>query len=250
MLQDIYEQSAVQRYPLGMKYSPDGFRVFRYSKSAVTMLTHASYRLAVCTDQILAANDLLSVAPAMSIGDKTVKVGAGSFQGGVVALNELINGFIEIWPVAGGSQFMWRRILGNTAVSGGFFIITVDKPFNFAVGVGSEVSIHPNIYRAVKPAFQAGLTDYQVAVGLPPLPVTLNYYFWLQTKGRCFVAPTGTWPLAAANFVDVYMHSDGCINSSKGESIGTANSPQRVGFALGAGNYGSGEIMLQLDPEG
>lgn len=247
MLQDIYQESAIQRYPIGLRYAVDE-RVFRYAKSGITMLNHATYRLAVCTDQILAINDLLSVAPAKVIGDTTVKVAVGTFQGGVVAANELIGGYVEIWPVAGGNQFMWRLIKSNTAVSGGQFTITVDKPFNFAVGIASQVSIHPSIYRAVKPAFQAGLGAYQVAVGLPPIPVTLNYYFWLQTWGRCFIAPTGTWPLAAANFVDVYMHSDGCINSSLGEGIGTTVSPQRIGYALGAGLYGTGEVMLQLAP--
>jgi hypothetical protein len=259
MLQDIHEQSAIQRYPIGFKYpisDPVDLRGFHYSKSAHAIGNVGTYRLAVMTDQILENNDRRSVAPAAAAGDKTVKVDVTvgfapnflAFQGGVVAVDELIGGYVEIWPVAGGSQFMWRRIVHNTAVSGGNIIITVDKPFNFAVGIDSQVTIHPSIYRAVKSAGDAGLTNYQVAVGLPPIPVDNGNFFWLQTWGRCFVAPTGDWPLAIANFVDVYMHSDGCIHSSKGESIGTSNSPQRVGYALGAGLYGSGEIMLQLDP--
>jgi len=245
MLQDIHEQSLLQRYPIGQRYAVDE-RVYHYSKAALAIGNVGTYRLSVCTDQILALNDVLTVAPAAVVGDKAVTVAVGAFQGGVVAKNEFVNGYLEMWPVAGGNQFMYRRIMGNTAVAGGNITITVDKAFNFAVGVGSQVTIHPSVYRAVMSAFDAGLVGYQVAVGLPTIPVTNGYYFWNQTYGPCFIAPTGTWPLGAANFVDVYMHQDGCINSSLGEGIGTTVSPQRVGYTLGAGNYGTGNVMLQL----
>lgn len=246
MIQDIFEESDVQNYQLGQRYAVDR-RVFHYSKAAHAISNVGAYRLAVSTDQILAVNDLLSVAPAAAEGDTEVTVAVSTFQAGVVAKDELKDGYVEIWPVAGGNQFMWRRIKSNTVVSGGDITLTLDKPLNFDVGVGSQVTIHPNIYRAVKSAGDAGLVGYQVAVGLPPIPVTNGYFFWMQTRGPCFIAPTGTWPLGAANFVDVYMHSDGCINSSLGEVIGTTVSPQRIGYVMGAGNYGCAEIMLQLE---
>ncbi len=247
MIQDIHEESVLQRYPIGQRYVIDN-RVFHYFKAVHAIDNVGTYRLAVATDQVLAISDLLTVAPAAVVGDKQVKVAVGTFQAGVVAKDEFVNGYLEMWPVAGGNQFMHRRIVGNSAVSGGEFTIDLDKPLNFAVGVGSQVTIHPSIYRAVKSAGDAGLAGYQVAVGLPSIPVTINYFAWMQTWGPCFVAPTGTWPLGAANFIDVYMHSDGCINSSLGEVIGTTVSPQRVGHVIGAGNYGCAEIMLELDP--
>jgi len=258
MLQDIHEESAIQKYPIGIGIAYAG-RVLHYAKFTHAVNNVGCYRLAVSTDQILQVNDRLSVAPAKIIGDKTVVVdvvsvgapGGGMFQGGVVTLDELVGGSIEVWPVAGGNQFMYRKIVRNTAVSGGNITITVDKPFNFAIGVGSGVTIHPNIYRAVKSAVDAGLAGFQSAVGIPLIPITNGYFAWLITYGRCFVAPTGVWPGAAANFRDAYLHSDGCINSSLGETIGGGaanNSPQRVGYVVNAGNYGSAEIMLQLDP--
>jgi len=258
MRQDIHQASAIPNYPIGMRLAVDD-RVFHYCKATLAISNVGCYRLAVSVDQILQVNDRLSVAPAKVTGDTTIVVdvasvaapGGGAFQGGVVAKDELVGGSIEIWPVAGGNQFMYRKIKANTAVSGGSIIITVDKPFNFAVGVASGVTIHPSIYRSVRSAFDAGMAGYVSAVCLPPVPVPLNNYFWGQTRGLCLVAPTGTWPGAAANFRDVYLHSDGCINSSLGETIGGGaanNSPQRVGYAVGAGNYGTAEIMLQLAP--
>ncbi len=253
MLQDIHEISAVQRYPIGLKLAVDE-RALAYCKAYAALVHPCTYRLAVSADQILENNDRRSVAPAMSVGDKTVTVDvvAGfapnflAFQGGAVAVNELVNGFIEIWPVAGGS-FMWRRIKANTAVSGGKITITVDKAFNVAVGVASQVTIHPSVYRAVRMA--GTLAGYESAICLPVVPVTSGYYFWGQIRGKAFVAPTGTWPGGASAFRDVYFHSDGCINSFSNEIGAVAGnaSPQRVGFALGAGNYGTAEIMLQLD---
>ena len=241
------EQSAVPNYTIGSRMVVDE-RTYHYARASLAISNVGTYRLAVSRDQILAINDLLSAAPAKVVGDTTVVVTVAAFQGGVVAADELVGGYIEIWPVAGGNQFMWRRIIANTAVAAGLVTITVDRPFNFAVGLLSQVTVHPSIYRATVSAFDAGLAGYAVAVGLPPVPVTINWYYWLQTWGPCFIAPTGVWPLGALNFVDVYFHSDGCINSSLGEAIGAGNSPQRVGYALGAGNYGSGEVMLQLAP--
>lgn len=243
MIQDIHEISATQRYPIGQMITVDE-RTLAYCKAYAALVHPCTYRLAVSADRILAANDLLSVGIA-AVGAKTVTVAVGTFQSGAVALNELVNGFIEIWPVAGGS-FMWRRIKANTAVSGGNITITVDKPFNVIVGASSQVSIHPSVYRAVRMA--GTLAGYESAVCLPVVPVTSGYYFWGYVRGKVFVAPTGTWPGGASAFRDVYFHQDGCINSFSNEIGAVAGnaSPQRVGYALGAGNYGTAEIMLQL----
>lgn len=241
------EISPVQNFSIGSRMVVDE-RTFHYAKCNAALVAPCTYRLAVTTDQILAVNDLLSVAPAMVVGDKTVTLAVAGFQAGVVAANELVDGWAEIWPVIGGNTQMFRRIVANTAVVAGNFNITVDRPFNIPLGIGSQVTIHPSVYRAVQSAFSAGLAGFQVAVGLPPVPVTINNYFWLQTWGPCCVGPTGGFPLGVADFVDVYLHSDGCINSSLGEVIGTTVSPQRVGYVLGAGNYGTMKIMLQLAP--
>jgi hypothetical protein len=244
VIQDIHDISAIQRYPIGMKLTVDE-RTFAYCKAFAALVHPCTYRLAVSADQILAVNDLLSVGSA-AVGSKTITVAVATFQGGVVVANELVGGFIEVWPVAGGG-FMWRRIKANTAVSGGNITITVDKAFNLVAGASSQVSIHPSVYRAVRMA--GTLAGYESAVCLPTVPVTSGSYFWGLVRGKAFVAPTGVWPGGASAFRDAYFHSDGCINSFSNEIGAVAGnaSPQRVGFALGAGNYGTAEIMLQLD---
>jgi len=259
------EESAVQNFTLGSRMQVDE-RTYHYARAALAIvdtINPGTLYLAVMTDQILAVNDLLSAAPARVVGDVTVVVtnGGAGFQAGTVVADELVGGYVEIW--SGGNQMMWRRIIANTGqVAGvpGTITITVDRPFNHNVAVLSQVTVHPSIYRATMSFVDAGLADHCVAVGLPPIPVPINHYYWLQTWGPCFVGPTGlgVWPLAAAaagQFIDVYfsMNEGGSkssllANPLAGGPIATTESPQRIGYALGAGNYGSGEIMLQLAP--
>ena len=242
------EESATPHFTIGSRMVVDE-RTFHYAHaSAAIALPTAAYRLAVSTDQILAINDLLSVGATLA-GATQVVVTVGAFQGGVVTLNELVGGNVEIWPVAG-TGFMWRKITANTATAvGGDITITVDRPMENVVGNASQVSIHPSVYRNVQSAVTAGLVGFATAVGLPPRAVQNGYYFWLQTYGPCFIAPTGAWPLSAANRYDVYFHQDGTTADFNAEYAGGANpSPQRVGYVMGAGNYGCGQVMLQLCP--
>ncbi len=244
--QDYDEVSATQNYTIGSRMAVDE-RVFHYSFAVAALVHPTTYRLAVSTDQILAVNDMLTPAGALA-GATTIQVTIGAFQGGIVAVNEFVNGWAEMWPVAGGA-FMHRRIIGNTGtLVGGAITLTLDRPLNIAMGLGSQLTIHPNIYRNVDTAVHAALVGFAPAIGLPPVPVPINNYFWMQTYGPCFISPTGAWPLSVANFYDVYYHSDGCTNSANNEGIaGGGNvSIQRIGHVYGSGAYGSGEVFLEL----
>ncbi len=251
----FYDQTSVtQNFTIGSRMVVDE-RSYYYSQAVAGLVFPCTYRLAVSTDQILVNNDRLSVAPAaLSTGTQvTVDVALGfapafaAFQGGVVALNELVGGWLEIWPVAGGS-FVWRRITANTAAVGGNITLTVDRPFDVAIGIGSGVTIHPNQYRRVNSAGAAGLAGFAAAIGVPPVPVAINRYFWLQTYGPCLIGPTGAWPLSVANFYDVYYHSAGETNSfnNEGGAGGGNISIQRIGHVYGSGAYGSGGVFLEI----
>jgi hypothetical protein len=144
-------------------------------------------------------------------------------------------------------MYAWRRIVSNTVAAGALITITVDRPFGNIFPIGAQFSVHKSIYKNVSDPATAALGAYQPAIGLPPIPVTIAYYFWLQTYGPCFIGPTGDWPLGAANFFDVYnLPAQGTIESSLVAVIGTTASPQRVGRAYGSGNYGTGAVFLEL----
>lgn len=239
--QQYDEQSVVQNFAIGSRMQVDR-RVFYYAKAVAALAYPTQFRLCVSTDQILAVNDLISTT-ATTVAGTQVTLTVGAFQAGVVAANELVNGYVEC-NAAG--IYAWRRIVANTAVAAGVITITVDRPFGAIYAIGSQFSIHPSIYRNVDTAVHAALVGFAPVIGLPPIPVTINYYFWLQTYGPCFIGPTGAFPLSVANSYDVYYHSDGTTNSSLGEVIGTTVSPQRIGHAEGSGNYGSGAVCLEL----
>lgn len=256
--QDYDEQTVTQHFTIGSRMVVDE-RSYHYSRATHAIGDFGTFYMSVMTDQYLAVNEQNTVAPAAVTGDYTIAVGnaAGQFQAGTVVADELVGGWLEIWP--GGNYIIWRRITANTGQVAGApaeITFTLDRPLNLDVAIGQLVGIHPSIYRAVQCSVDAGLGAYQVAVGLPPIPVTLNWYFWLQTWGPCFIgASLLSWPLSIANYVDLYFSiNEGGSRSSLqpnpacGGAIATAESPQRIGYAIGAGNYGPGSVMLQLAP--
>ena len=244
--QDIYAVSAIQNYALGSRMVVDE-RTFRYCRAggALQAIT-STRRLHIAADLCLAINDRLATAIS-AIGATTVTVAIAGF--GAVALNELVGGWIEIWRVGGG--FQHRRIVGNTFSAGVADVtVTLEHGLEFAVAVGDQLTLQRNIYRNVQDPVAAGLVGFQTAVCLPPMWVPINNFFWGQTYGPCFVDPSFNWPGADANFRDVYFWQNGCTISLAQAILvaGLNNSFQRVGYAIPAGNYGTGMIMLQLAP--
>jgi hypothetical protein len=252
------EESDVQNFALASRMVVDQ-RTFHYARArhAIADGVGVNY-LAVMTEP-LSDVFLNAAAPDRVIGDTTLAITVGAFQGSAVLANELVDGFIEIWPVGGFLE--WRRIIANTASApagaGGVFTVTVDRPFLHNLPFATTgCLIHPCIYRAIMSAgdflAHGGIAGFTIAVGLPPIAVPLNHYFWLQTWGPCCIGPTAGYPLEVGvpDFMDVYMDENGAIASAFHQGIGAAGtpSPQRIGYALGAENIGTLQIMLQLAP--
>jgi len=252
------EESDVKNFDLGSRMVVDQ-RAFHYAKAGHAIADPAgTVYLAVMTEP-LSDLWLLIAAPAKVIGDTTLAITIGGFQNNVLVADELVDGFIEIWPNAPAGSFMWRRIIANTAPdapgAGGVFTVTVDRPFNHDVALGGPGGciIHPNIYRetmsAVDALAEGCIGGCTVAVGLPPIPVPLDHYYWLQTYGPCCIGPTTDKPLEIPYFVDVYFYENGSVASLHYflTTLGHIG-PQRVGYALGAENIRNMQVMLQLAP--
>lgn len=249
--QEYDETSTTQNYELGSRKVVDE-RVFHYARAGAALVAPCTYRLQTNQDLNSPTTWGLALGAAITAGDTTVTVTAGAYQAGVVALNELKGGWIEVWGAA--NAFMWRRILGNTAaVGGGNFVITVDRPFNVGVIIaGNSVALHHSIYYDVRMGGTVPATvAYESAVGLTPVPVANGSYFWLQTWGPCFIAAQLGQPGAVVNFRDVYLGAAGTVLSFNAAYAAGANvSPQRVGYIMGASTNGDGndDVMLQLAP--
>jgi len=239
--QDYDEEDVTQNFTIGSRMQVDD-RVYYYSECNGAIAYPNQFRLAVSTDQILAVNDMISTTATTIVG-RTVTLGTGGFQGDAVPADDLAGGWVEC-NAAG--IYAWRRIVSNTVAAGALVTITVDRPFGQIFGIGSQFSIHKSIYKQVTDATTAALVGFAAAIGLPPIEVTNDYFFWLQTYGPCFIGPTGAFPLSVTDQYDVYYHLDGTTNSSLAEGVAIAASPQRIGHVMGSGNYGSGAVFLEL----
>ena len=251
------EESATPNYDLGSRMVVDERR-YHYCLAGAAIVMPGTYRLAITQDISIAANTLASVAPIVTVGQSVVVVAVGAFQGGAVVANELVGGWIMVMPT--GNVLMWRRIIANTVVAAGNFTITVDRPFTTQIEIGDEVEVHPSIYRDVRTA--TGVLPqrpgFMTPVCLPPIEVQNGYYFWGQSYGPCWIAPSGPMARNAAHLEDVYFWSNGCyaLLSDFGGFVdvgtGIANiSPLRIGHVLPMGELGgpgSNMINLQLAP--
>ena len=238
--QSIFQESSAQRYELGSKLVIDE-RVFRYTHFGAALTNPPDlHRLSVARQQVLAANDRVPdvVHP---VGSAVIKL-----PDTTATLDQYKNGWMEIWNAGGVASFQLRRILHNTASDGTYAYFTIDKGLDLAIAAtGCQCTVHQNFYSNAGPA--GALPGYESPLGIAHVAagITSGYWAWLQTWGPAFVAATAGWPGAVADYRDVYMHSDGTINSGNGETVGTT-SPPRVGYAVESGNYGVCLIMLQL----
>ena len=246
------EESDVQNFTLGSRMKVDQ-RTFHYSRAGHAIVV-ANVHYMIVMDEPASDIFLNTAAPASVIGDTTLAITVGAFQANVVLADELVGGYVELYAAVPGGTIEWRRIIAKTVTVGAgaaaVFTITVDRPFHYDYPALCGCLIHPCIYRAtMAPGDSPVPVGFTIGVGVSPIPVQNAYYYWLQTWGPCFIGPTAGWALAVAYFQDVYMDFNGAYASSLHMAIGGVNpSPQRIGYALGADNIGTGQIMLQLAP--
>jgi len=197
MLQDIDKASDVQIYPLGMRYAMDD-RVFHYAKAGGTLNTDVGAKNAL--------PQMFGYSPvhAALIGAKTVVIdviaGAGKGGDGVIALNELAGGYMNIFthelihPPT--SWTINRKIVTNTPIAGAeAMTVTIDKPLPVALTGGNTMhaegiaSIYQNIQSGSPVAipFMARMP----VVGFPTVYATIGQFLWLQTWGPLWGAPVG-----------------------------------------------------------
>ncbi len=255
MLQDILVQSAVQRYLLGMKYNLNLWR-FRYSKATVALaglkrlVINSNYCPGVTghenEDGFEGAGGVNAYAASigqryLDIKDTALRV-KNFYQGGMVT-------------IAGTTIFHEHYIVKSDVGTGTYVRLYLDVPIAVEdITAAMGVSASRSAYSAVQPAASVQV-GFETFVGVNLIPVTINYFFWLLTKGPVSITPTGTpqWPGAAANMRDVYANpSDGTIQNAptRDPSLGY----QRIGTIIQAtggtgSDYGSNKINLDLDPE-
>jgi len=249
MLQDLFEQSVTQKYPLGMPFKR-GDKKYRYSLAAgnlgglARLVINSNYAPGVTghADEDGFEGDLYADAP---IGQRYVDIADTAGR----AANFYEGGHLIIYST---TIFHQHYIVRSEAGDGNKVRCWLSEPIAVEdAEVGDGVTAYRSPYSAVKAAgsVQVGFEPF---IGVPLIPVTSGYYFWLLTAGPVCVTPTGvTWPGSAAHLRDIYANeADGTIQppTLSDPSLGY----QRIGYLLsvtgGTGSdYGDLWIMLQLD---
>lgn len=242
--QGIREVSTIQNFKIGARREEKNW-VFHYARTSVAIPSASGkFRLAGCLTPILAANELV-LTVAAAAGQKLITIPDATSP-----VNYYQGGTIECWPAAG--DFELHRIASSTASNGVTVTLTLEENLENALAVGRMVSPMPSIYYATGP-MGAVYARRQCAIGLPLVAVPISNFYWAITWGDIFLScQAGGWPEDAAACMDVFAWQDGTIAHLAAWAAGTYNgagtSPQRVGHGLYSGDYGTGRVMLQLDP--
>ena len=222
---------------LGM--TPDG-SMYRYCKAGAAITNTWG-----C---INANRHLTGVTGESSEAALTVAIAAGDKQFSFADTNTRVkdyfaDGYVVTFP----SNIEMYRIRASTL--GDATSITCylegDSEFITADALGNTVNVYPSPWSNIRPAGVLAAT-YEGFVCCPKRPVASGYYFWGQVTGPYWTTVTSTWPLAAANDLQVVFHQDGSLKMAD-EAYNGAISSQIAGHVMVSGNYGDCLIMLQIE---
>lgn len=138
-----------------------------------------------------------------------------------------------------------RFIIKSDAEVSDTYKVYVASPFTAIDALGNTVHSYPSPWGNIK-AGMSTASSYEAFVCVPELAITSGYYFWGKVHGPTWLTVVGTWPLAAANDLDVVFHIDGTLKMSD-EAYNGAISSQRAGHVMVSGAYGDCLIMLQIE---
>lgn len=181
--QGIYEESSVQKAPLGASLEFDDGRKFRYTKAAaaigIGLVVGNDYSeglLAKIDDQVTTA----------TAGDREFSmVGAGSEFS--TAAEFYAGAYIVFANGTGAGQY-YRIKDHSTASSDKITFQLYDKLVTAPDGT-TDIMITGNPHGSVITAdgTNVGAATDSFAVGVSPIAITSGYYFWAQTRGICAV---------------------------------------------------------------
>ena len=227
--QGIYEESVTQKAELGFRIRV-GDRVFHYAYAGgVALGAGALVAPAGYIAGTLEVN--LAVGTAASVGTYSIPNITSA-----AAWANLAGGYMVVNDVAGQGQIYRIKSSKANADTATSTDLTLFDPLETALTTSSQVELYSSPYYDLD--ITGNVTDH--IVGLPPIAVTANYYFWLQTWGpaSCLVGAT-----TAAGDLLVPHTTNGSVAPG---SVFTSNI---IGFALTAGTASEyNGIVLRIAP--
>lgn len=246
-LQGLYEASTVKNCRLGTRRITWDGRVFRYAKASnIIVVRHFGLKFYDRLADGIAAN----LAAESKAGATTITIPAAN-----VAANDYADGYVVIHATA---EKMFRRVLSNTATSGGNIILTLDGALTSVAASGTYTEVLKNPYGNV--ALCAGPSGghtgdgFSSVAGVPVCLTTVeNSYLWIQTWGPTWINPHGDAATGVSQCErKLVFDAEGSVcvadQVSHGGITGTDGDEQVAGFIIERVAGGPPFVMLQISP--
>ena len=175
--QSLFEESSTQKHKIGTVRRLSDGRTFVYAKNGSSALSAGK----LCVAATIVANHVNQVVgDDAAIGDRVVKVDLGATA---LTANQYQDGYLIINDATGeGHTYKVRGHAAANASDTSVPIYLYDGLLVALTADTSEYSLMKHPYDSVV----VSVTDQaDMPVGIPPIAVTADYYFWIQTWGCC-----------------------------------------------------------------
>lgn len=182
----IYTNDATQRYMIGTLYETWDGRRFRYAKiGAANIAAGLMMQAGVNSAKHIA---IAQTGYPHAVGDTKIRclVTTGGIAGSetFAQTNAISGGFVSFYTDGTPSSAVQSyQVLSSVMISETVIELELTRPISTAVAATEYVILTPNKYFKTVVAPATTLTAQPV--GVPVVPLTANYFGWLQTKGPC-----------------------------------------------------------------
>ena len=229
--QGIYEQSVTQNFPIGTRLQLHD-RTFYYAKAGGTTAVAMK-----AGHNEVAESAYNTAAVEHTAGTKEIVVLDTNSR----AAHYFQNGYI--W-IMGATIFQLLKIKDNAAGSAVSVTLELYDPLPTTVAASTFTCCHRNPFSNI--TFTN--SSKRAMIGVPLIPVTSAYYFWIQTWGPCFGTAMSAIPGAASADREVYFNGDGALIAGA-DTVLETQVPQRAGFIISNTTAGGDQFyMLQITP--
>jgi len=218
---------------------PDG-REFRYARSTGDNALFAAHG---CEFTYTGLVSYTAFATNHAVGVNEITVPAATHA--ALTADELRGGYVIIFDGSTDLATCTRQIIGNdVSAADAAFKIRLDASITNAIVSGTEaIEVYRNPYYALDVAATAG----NPKAGLPATYVSASaQWFWVQTKGVCWIAPQST--VTGHGGVGVMWRHDGSLEGLEtaiGGTVPAYDGTQYAGHRL-IGDYSGNGPLLDL----
>ena len=234
---DPLSTSTTKLFPLGTKLQ-NGNRTFRYARAAnagiaIGETVQAPAPVANNNDRAVAQIDGSNPA----VGDSALAVTLG----GAPALNFFEEGYVAIVDGTGQGQLL--HIASNDASASPCTLTLLEEVVVALDAADSKASVFPNQYAGL---IKTPAAPSSAVLGVAPVAVSANEYFWLQPSGPAAVVQAGADQPAAGK---IAVASDGTAGAAEILDIATIAESLALGHCISSTTTAADHCVILLNLE-